>query len=255
MHMIEFLYILEREIATIVRKNFPLDWKEDVISHSIAKCMRNQFRKTTLRGIRIPLDIEWESYKLHGPRESDHVDIGVLISYRLPSGKVLEGAGFIEAKLRARNSTKFTQVRPKQVNRILKRSPMTRLLLYDYNPVVVLDNLDDEYYFRRLYGHSSSHTSVTTHTPVLPLNLAAAINQYDDELYRYCYSLAHQFVYRYFHLHDLDFSKVAIDAVKGFPGTLGSPNIVMVVRVATEGQELPGVENSKLNSNTYTVLE
>jgi hypothetical protein len=53
----------------------------------------------------------------------------------------------------------------------------------------------------------------------------------------------------------LDFSKVAIDAVKGFPGTLGSPNIVMVVRVATEGQELPGVENSKLNSNTYTVLE
>lgn len=254
MHMIEFLYILEREIAAIVRENFPLDWKEDVISHSIAKCMRNQFRKTTLRGIRIPLDIEWESYKLHGPRESNHGDIGVLIRYRLPTGDVIEGAGFLEAKVRARNSTKFTQVRHTQVNRILKRSPRTLLLLYDYNPVVVLDTLDDEYYFRRFHGHSPPHASVTTHTPVLPLELAAAINQFDDELYRYCYSLAHQFVYRYFHLHDLDFSDAAIDAVKGFSKTLGSPNIVMVVGVATEGKELPGVGASILNSNKYTVL-
>ena len=83
-----------------------------------------------------------------------------------------------------------------------------------------------------------SHSRVT-HGPVLPLQLAAAVNHYDDTLYRFCHSLSHQFSRRYFHMHDLDFSDAAIKTVQSFPGELGGYNILMVVRTAPQGQELP----------------
>jgi hypothetical protein len=88
---------------------------------------------------------------------------------------------------------------------------------------------------------------------VLPLQLAATINQYDDTLYRFAHAFSHQFVWRYLQLHDLDFSETAVSAVKGFPGELGAPNHVMVIRAAPIGQELP--EGFAPNANLYGTLE
>jgi hypothetical protein len=88
---------------------------------------------------------------------------------------------------------------------------------------------------------------------VLPLRLAAAINNYDDTLYRFAHAFSHQLCQRYFALHDLDFSEAAVQAVKGFPAELGSPNIVMICRVAPEGQPLP--EPVAPNENVYGILE
>jgi len=86
---------------------------------------------------------------------------------------------------------------------------------------------------------------------VLPLQLAAAVNQYDDTLYRFAFSLSHQLTRRYFHLHDLDFTETAINAIKGFASELGSPNIIMVVRAAPRGQELP--EDFRPNENQFSI--
>jgi hypothetical protein len=236
-------YIIERELRETVQKHFPLDWKEDLLTHDLAIRFRKRFHRMTLHGTRFPIQVEWEIYKLHGKRETSYGDIGLLFRYELPAGGLIEGAGFIEAKLRARDSTRFRQVRTEQVARILARSPHTLLLLYDYNAVSVLDSsfvLEPDYKF---FIHRWSHPIMTharvTHGPVLPLQLAAAVNQYDDTLYRLCHSLSHQFSRRYFHLHDLDFSQQAIQAVKGFPANIGSPNILMIIRAAPEGRELP----------------
>jgi hypothetical protein len=243
MHILNFEHMIERELREIIEERYPLDWKEDVITHELARRFRNHFRRITLHGIRYPLEVEWEIYKLHGSRETAHGDIGLLIRYKLPAGTLLEGAGFLEAKLRDRNSSRFFQARPDQVNRILARSPQTRLLLYDYRPVPVLDEpFDSDFdwdFLPHPFYRKHLDRSLVTHGPVLPLQLAATINQYDDTLYRFCYSLAHQFSRRYFHLHDLDFSQPAIQTVKGFPTELGSPNIIMVIRAAVRGQELP----------------
>ncbi|PWB47239.1 MAG: hypothetical protein C3F12_04485 [Candidatus Methylomirabilota bacterium] len=92
-----------------------------------------------------------------------------------------------------------------------------------------------------------------THGPTVPLELAAAVNQFDDGLYRFAHSLSYQFTRRFFHLHDLDFSEAAVQAVKGFPGDLGAPSFVMVVRAAVLGQELP--EPFVPNDNVYGRFE
>lgn len=255
-HILEFEEAVERGLQEITQKHFPLDWKEDVLTHRLAICFRDTFREITLHGTRHPLDLEFEVYKLHGHRETSHGDIGVLIRWKLPAGTVIEGAGFLEAKLRARDSTRFMQVRHQQVSRLLSRSRYTHLLLYDYNPITILDSRgdpypDEEFLLRRWRPHQ--RYARVTHGAVLPLPLAAAINQYDDSLYRFCHSLAHQFSRRYFYLHDLDFRDRAVKAVKGFPEDVGSPNIVLVVRAAVQGHELP--ERVRPNSNLYAPLE
>lgn len=257
MHILKFEYVIERELREIIEERYPLDWKEDVITHELALRFRSRFQRITLHGTRYPLEVEWEVYKLHGSRETAHGDIGLLIRYKLPTGTLLEGAGFLEAKIRALDSSSFPQARPDQVKRILARSPQTRLLLYDYRPVPVLDepfdiDFDWDFFPHPLYRRHLDRSRVT-HGPVLPLQLAATINQYDDTLYRFCHSLAHQFSRRYFHLHDLDFSQSAIQTVKGFPTDLGSPNIIMVIRAAVRGQELP--EEFRPSDDRYGSIE
>lgn len=255
MHILEFEHRMERNLRDIVQGHFPLDWKEDVLTHELVKSFRDIFRNTTLYGTQYPLNIEWEIYKLHGTRETDHGDIGLLFRYKLPIGNIVGRAGFMEAKLRGRETTKFLQVRHDQVTRILARSPQTRLLLYDYNAVSVLDSVSDhdDYDFPHHRRYHGSPFARVTHAPVLPLQLAAAVNQYDDTLYRFAHSLSHQFTRRYFHLHDLDFSESAIKAVKGFPTELGSPNIIIVVRASPQGQELP--EEFHPSDNRFSVIE
>lgn len=257
MHIVEIESLMEYELAEAVQRHYPLDWKEDSITHDLMIRFRNHFRDVTLQGLRYPLQLEWEVYKLHGRREASYGDIGVLIRYRLPSGADVEAAGFLEAKVRGRESTKFHQVRHEQVHRILARSRHTRLLLYDYNAVPVLGGdtgFDPDWDW---HPHPSRRRRMgqvpVTHGPIVPLELAAAVNQFDDGLYRFAHSLSYQFVRRFFQLHDLDFSEAAVQAVKGFPSDLGAPNFVMVVRAAVLGQELP--EGFVPSDNVYGRFE
>ena len=258
MHVIQAQWTIERTLSGIIQEHYPLDWKEDPITHRLMIELRNHFRSTTLHGVRgreAGTQLEWEVYKFHGKQETAYGDIGLLVRNRMADGAVLEGAGFLEAKIRGRDTTKFLQVRHEQVVRILESTPHARLLLYDYNPVSVLDHqkeLLDSDCWHPHFPYRYSGTRVT-HAPVLPLALAAALNQYDDSLYSYCHSFAFQVCQRYFVLHDLDFTKRAVDAVKGFCSSFGAPRYIMALRMTPSGQELP--EPFKPNDNSYGTLE
>lgn len=252
----EFDYLVDETVRQAVASHFPLDWKEDAITHALLIGLRSHFRSFTIRSAHHTATVECEVYKLHGRRETAFGDIGLLVRYAVPGAGTVEGAGFLEAKLRARDSTKFSQVRHDQVARILDNTSQARLILYDYNPVAVLDPVphasgewDGPFHRLPLRGSGAA----VTHAPVLPLQLAAALNQYDDTLYRFSHSLAFQLRRRYFQLHDLDFSEKAVRAVKGFPTDLGSPRYLMVVRMAPVGSELP--ESFSPNENSYSTAE
>lgn len=256
MHIAAMEHLMECELAQAVQSHYPLDWKEDAITHDLLIRLR-RIGSVTLEGLWYPLQVEWEIYKLHGARETCYGDIGVLVRHRLPSGPVIEAAGFLEAKIRGRDSRTFPQVRHEQIDRILARSRYTRLLLYDYNAVPVLtnDGVDPGWEWGPFpfQGPAWTGQAMVTHGPTVPLELASAVKQFDDGLYRFANSFSNQMVRRFFRLHDVDFSKQAVEAVKGFPAELGSPNYVMVVRVAALGQSMP--EPTGLNDNVYRMIE
>lgn len=247
-HIVEFERRIEAALCEVVAQHFPLDWKEDAITHNFLIKLRKDYKHTSVFGNRWSIQVDWEIYKLHGPTESDYGDIGLLVRYKMPTDETIEGAGFLEAKLRGRDTTKFRQVRRTQITKLLSRSSQTRLLLYDYDPVTVLESD-----FSRFGGPGRETHVHKTNGAVLPLQLAAMVNHYDDTLYRFCHCFSYQLCRRYLHLHDLDFGKRAIHAVKGFPGKVGSPSVVMVIRVAPEGRELP--QPFIPNNNVYGVIE
>lgn len=251
MHFLDFETIIENELREVILDAFPLSWREDVISYNFTDRLRRRFHSVTLIGTHYPLVMELEVYKLSGKPETKHGDIGLLIRSKLATGELIEGAGFLEAKLRARNSSRFLQVRKKQCEKLLRESPHTQLLLYDYRPVAVLDD-PRECFDSEFFPFAQHGTSMVTHGPVLPLNLAVAINHFDDRLYQYSYPIAHQISRRYLHLHDLDFSAPAIAAVKGFPTTIDSPSIVLVFRTATRAENLP--EAFRPNNTRYRLF-
>lgn len=255
MHIFEFERRVELEVKAAVEKYLQFDWREDLITHELAIGFRNRFKDLVLHGLRVPLQMEWQAYKLYGTRETNHGDIGLLFRHRRSDGTTVEGAGFLEAKLRDRRSNRFGSVRQLQMQRLARRSPHTRLLLYDYNPIAVLDTdhlagpWDDFPYAIR----SRPMHSRVTHGAVIPLPLAKVLGKYDDTMYPFCSSLAFQLSRRYFNLHDLDFRKKAVDAVKGFPSQYGNPAIILIVRSAPEGQELP--EAAPPNNNLFRSID
>lgn len=135
---------------------------------------------------------------------------------------------------------RFKQIKTKQSNRILDRSPQTQMLLYDYTPVAVLDFHPESLPWGWFpFGLERDSTSVVSYGPVLPFALAIAIGKFDSSLYRFCHSFAQQFTRRYFNLLDLDFRANSISAVKGFPGRFDSPNIVINLRIGPSADNLP----------------
>jgi hypothetical protein len=204
MHVLSFEAFLEAQLQAVIDKCYPLAWKENSITENLGMELRSNFKTVSLVGCQYPLVLAWEFYKLSGTPEYDHGDIGILVKRKLPDGETLEGAGFLEAKIREVKSGRF-KVPPKQSKRILTRSPRTQLLLYDQNPVPVLDYLPDAGPWNWYpYSDHDSRRSPVSHGPVLPFDLAIAIGQFDGSLYRYCHSFAQQFTRRYFNLLDLE---------------------------------------------------
>jgi len=47
--------LMEYELAQAVQRHYPLDWKEDAITHDLLIRLRDRFSSTTLEGLRYPL--------------------------------------------------------------------------------------------------------------------------------------------------------------------------------------------------------
>lgn len=86
MHLLEFEWLLERELRDSVMKHYPLDWKEDAVTHDLMIRIRNYFKDVTLESAGYPVHIEWEIYRFHGARESTYGDVGVLLKCRTAHG-------------------------------------------------------------------------------------------------------------------------------------------------------------------------
>jgi RHS repeat-associated protein len=60
LHIVEMQHRMEYELAQAAQRHYPLDWKEDSITHDLLIRFRDNFRSTTLEGLRYPLQLEWD---------------------------------------------------------------------------------------------------------------------------------------------------------------------------------------------------
>jgi hypothetical protein len=133
-------------------------------------------------------------------------------------------------------TSRFQQITVGQARRIIRNAPHAMMLLYDYDEVPIQEPVRDLYYpFWRI-----SHSARTiTRAPIVPLSLVAETAKNNRSLYDFACSPSFQFAHRYFQCLDLDFSKNAISAIKGFPTKIGRPAHILSIQITAAGRELP----------------
>ncbi|MBL7836852.1 MAG: hypothetical protein JNM67_05010 [Bacteroidetes bacterium] len=255
MDILEFISQVEQIIQQQTRRLFPADWDEDTLTRNILIEFRLNFASTTINDHRQQYNLSINPFKLRGRNtETKYGDIAILVKIIFPDGDILEGVGFLEAKKRYRNTNRFDAFSVRQLNRIYRQSPHTRLLLYDYSPITEFAPVYydyDNYYHR----HFPLLALPTTYSVATQLNEALALNRRDIGLYKVGLPLSYQLAFRYFYGFDLDFREDVINAIKGYAkDTLGLPNYTVFVTISPIDKPTNEGE-PEINSNTYERLK
>jgi hypothetical protein len=247
MHYAEFYRRVEKWLIGAVRSCYPASWDENHITYSIVDMLFARCQSVSLTGLDRPFKIIWDSRKLRLPEEADYGDIAILVRLTTWAGDTLEGVGLLEAKRRDSGKASFSSVRVTQLKRILRKSPSSRLLLYDYDNVSsCMDNVAAPYedYFA---NWRSGHIEPYTHSVCVSTGLALSRNQFTTGLHKFGVPLAHQLVARYFRGLDLEMDEETVNAVKGNITRHGGPRALILVGVSTGDGEpvLPEVNSGR----------
>jgi len=172
------------------------------------------------------------------------------VKQTFPSGKELEGIGFLEAK-RVGKSGKYEQLKWEQLERQLENSPVHRLLLYDNQPVGG-DALPC-FFCRAIFPISRPcELCRCTHAYVCPSRQALAYQKKTRDLHELCMPLSHQICLRYFLGYDLDYHTKVVRKVADGVERVDYLIVAHVVR-GPEGEA--SVERVRFNRDTYGTLE
>ncbi len=240
MHYAEFTEHIEHSIREAVRGCCPTSWDEDHITFSITDCLGG-LGHVEVTGLERPFKIIWDARKLRGPTETALGDLGVLVRLISWDGEEIEGIGLLEAKKRSPESSSFAAVRKRQLTRILKHAPRSRLLLYDRTAITEsADNLTMASAGHRLHHWCTSHLSREwerigpySQAVALPTNLALSVGTFKTSLYKYSLPLSVQLCARYFRGLDLEFDSKVLGRVKSYIERAGGPRYLLLVGVST----------------------
>ncbi|WP_353932723.1 hypothetical protein WJM97_09105 [Okeanomitos corallinicola TIOX110] len=217
---------LYSELENIFRQqildSYPIDWKEDYITHKIFFEYRKLFRNLQINGLSSStISINSAAYKFSGNPERLFGDIGFIVKITDADRNHFEGVTSLEAKIRHKKTGKFEEIKVNQLNRISKNLQYPMLLMYDYNPI---DKFHDYSFF--------PSTARRNHTAVVPINIVKSIiptvpdylkkdknskTSIDTKgIYKFSVPLAYQIIFRYFRGLDLDFDQDLIRIMKGY---------------------------------------
>ncbi|MBD2254964.1 hypothetical protein [Nostoc parmelioides] len=255
-------------LKSVIDDSFPYEWNEDYITLNLIKGLRKSFNQVTLSGYRYELNINWEVYKYTGKPETLYGDIAVLVQIKFRNGELTEGVGFLEAKIRSRDSVNFESLKPKQLSDITSNAPHALLLLYDYESITTFINSVSDFYRVRhyfddegiteylrwynKYGYFPSFGS-ETHSVVVPANLISINSPKNTTLYNHSLPLSNQLCYRYLLGFDLEYNSEAINIAKGYSALRRYPKYVMVIHVG-QNNDPPELE-TQLNLELLQPLQ
>jgi hypothetical protein len=237
-----FITHVENVIQNAVRGAFPREWEENHITYSLLKDLVTECRLVEVHGFRRPFRIAWDGYKFNGADEERFGDVGVLVIFDSWEGEHLEGVGLLEAKRRYENKSEFTAIKQKQLKRIFRYAPHAQVLLYDYAATSeFMDNSPDTVIYD---DWRERHVAFVeeSHAICVPMNTVIQLQGNTTSLYKFGIPLSVQLCSRYLRGFDLDFSKAALDAAKGYSSRFGPPAALLVAHVSTteETQEQRG---------------
>ena len=248
MHYVEFLLRVEHICSSIIRRCYPTSWNEDHITYSLTDELA-QLQYVEVLGLDRPFKITWDARKLRGAPEQQFGDIGIVVRLKSWSGEEINGVGLLEAKRRDANSANFGAMRKRQLKTILRHTPSSRLLLYDYSQITGFgDNLVPPEIWQGayqrpwlpIYQGPLPAIAPCSHCLTVPTGIALSTGIYTTGLYKYGVPFSVQLCGRYLRGLDIEYRESTVSKVSQFINRSGGPRHLLLAGVSTgDGDPTP----------------
>lgn len=251
-----FVAQVEDLMQAIIRRCFPTSWDENHLTFSIVDGLAGNFAAVKILAPDRPFKVIWGVHKLRGQIEQAFGDLAILVSLKFWDGDRIEGVGVLEAKKRAVGNSSFDAYRIKQLQKIRRRAPHSRVLLYDYSQITgFADNLA-MHSLREPARYAEWQPGYAAFTPfsycvVVPTDIVLEKRTCTTDLYKFSIPFSVQLCARYLRGYDLELDATSIKEIKGFSDRYGYRYLLLVgVSVGDQEPELP----TDINSNIYEPL-
>ena len=246
---------IERIVKASVPGSHPTDWVEDTVTANLLKGLAAELDDTEVSGFRQGYTIRLSAFRQKGKRESVNADLSVLVRLAHRDGSRLEGAAFIETKLKLDRKRTFDSFRLPELKKIFRSSPFSQVLFLDYEDITSYSTNRSVQFPPMEYSpwRGGVPTTPCTYAAVIPTNIVIAQHLNDTSIYGFSVPLSFQIVYRYFHGFDLDLSEQALLAARGQPTKKGLSEFLLVFSVFEEGIETG--EEPDLNRKVWGAIE
>ncbi len=246
---------IERIVKTCVPGSHPTDWVEGTVTASLLRNLAGELDDTEISGFRQGSTIRLSAFHHKGKRESENADLSILVRIARKDGSRLEGAAFMETKLKQDRKRTFDSFRLPELKKIFRSSPFSQVLFLDYEDITSYSSNRSVQFPAMEYSPWRGGVPMTpcTYAAVVPANIVIAQHLNDTSIYGFSVPLSHQIVYRYFHGFDLDLSEQSILAARGQPTKKGMSEYLLAFSVFEEGIETE--EEPDLNKKVWEPLD
>ena len=246
---------VERIVKARVPGSHPGDWVEETVTAVLLKTLASELDDTEVSGFRQGYTIRMSAHRQRGKRETVNADISLLVRIAHRDGSTLEGAAFIETKLKQDRKRTFDAFRLPELKKLFRSSPFSQVLFLDYEDITSYSTNRSVQFPPMEYSPWRGGIPMTpcTYAAVIPTNIVVAQHLNDTSIYSYSVPLSYQIVYRYFHGFDLDLSEQALLAARGQPTKKGLSEFLLAFSVFEEGVEAR--EETEINRKVWAPIE
>ena len=246
---------IERIVKASVPGSHPDGWKEETVMELLLRDLALELDDTEVGGFRQGYTIRLSAFRQKGKRESASADLSLLVRLRRRDGSNLEGAAFIETKMKQDRKRTFDSFRLPELKKLFRSSPFSQVLFLDYEDITAYSSNRSVQFPPLEYSPWRGGIPVTpcTYAVLIPTNVVIAQHLNDTSIYGYSAPFSSQLVYRYFHGFDLDLSEQAVLAARGQPTRKGLSAFMVCFSVYQEGMDAE--EEPDINRKVWDPLE
>jgi hypothetical protein len=246
---------VERIVKARVPGSHPADWDEEAVTAGLLKSIASELDDTEVSGFRQSFTMRLSAFRQKGKRDSASADISLLVRIVRKDGTGLQGAAFIECKLKQDRKRTFDSFRLPELKKIFRASPFSQVLFLDYEDITSYSSNRSVQFPPMEYSAWRGGVPMTpcTYATLIPTNVVIAQHLNDTSIYSFSVPLSHQLVYRYFHGFDLDLSEQAVLAAQGHPTKKGVSEYLLAFSVFEEGTEAQ--EQTDINRKVWGSIE
>lgn len=253
--MKEFSRDVEQAISETLGSATKNEWDENHLTLEWLKKVRTAMHGTAVEWRGERRQISSRLFKLKGPLEKHHGDVAFLVKILFQDQEVLEGVGFLEAKIRHWSTDRFPALKTRQLETQYSRTKNARVVLYDRAPSPFGAGCVDHAWFGRWDSENVwPDLRPVTNALVVPMALLLfGTSRRNRTVYRFAAPLSCHIAHRLILGLDLELAPELIESTRKAADRGEAATTIMSLVVRVSGSSDGAVTASEVSSSEHLV--